>query len=439
MYDWANSAYSTTIAGAILPAYFTGTVVPDEGYEILGRTVDGQTLWAAVVGFGAFLLFLIMPVLGAIADFSASKKRFLVVFAYGGAIFSSVLFFMAEGDVMLTLAIFLLAQVGFVAANVFYDGFLPEITTADTIDRVSARGFALGYFGGGLQLLLGFLLITVHESVGLTEAMAARITIASAGIWWAVFSWYSFRLFRETGEPEQLPERYAGRPRTLAYIQLGYGRTLATARKLIKFKHLLWFLIAYMLYNDGVQTTINMSSAYADDTLGLETATIGLAFLIVQFIAVGGALLFGRLADRYGTKEAILISLVIWSIIAILAYFLPEGEALPFFGVAALIGVVLGGIQALSRSLYGSMIPEEASAEFYGFYSVFSKFSAMWGPLLFALISGATGSGRPAILAIIVFFVLGAAVLWRVDIDAARASKERWVFAGAEAAIEESS
>ena len=437
MYDWANSAYSTTIAGAILPAYFTGTVVPDAGYEIFGRTVDGQTLWAAVVGFGAFLLFLIMPVLGAIADFSASKKRFLVVFAYGGAVFSSVLFFMTQGDVMLTLGIFLLAQVGFVAANVFYDGFLPDITTPDTIDRVSARGFALGYFGGGLQLLLGFLLISFHESVGLSEAMAARISIASAGIWWAFFSWYAFRYFRETGTAQELPERYAGRPRILAYVQLGYGRTLGTAKRLIKFKHLLWFLIAYMLYNDGVQTTINMSSAYADDTLGLETATIGLAFLIVQFIAVGGALFFGRLADRYGTKEAILASLVIWSIIAVLAYFLPEGQALPFFGVAALIGLVLGGIQALSRSLYGSMIPEEASAEFYGFYSVFSKFSAMWGPLLFAVISGATGSGRPAILAIIVFFVAGFLVLLRVDIDAARRSKDLWVFAGAEAGVAE--
>jgi len=437
MYDWANSAYSTTIAGAILPAYFTGTVVPDAGYEIFGRTVDGQTLWAVVVGFGAFVLFLIMPVLGAIADFSASKKRFLVVFAYGGAIFSSVLFLMTEGDVMLTLAIFLLAQIGFVAANVFYDGFLPEITTPDTIDRVSARGFALGYFGGGLQLLFGLLLISFHEAAGIGEAMAARIAIFSAGVWWAIFSWYSFRLFNETGESEQLPERYADKPRTLAYIQLGYGRTLATARKLVKFKHLLWFLVAYMLYNDGVQTTINMSGAYADDTLGLEATTIALAFLIVQFIAVGGALVFGRLADRYGTKEAILMSLVVWSIIAVLAFLLPEGQSLPFFGVAALIGLVLGGIQALSRSLYGSMIPEEASAEFYGFYSVFSKFSAMWGPLLFALISGATGSGRPAILAIIVFFVVGAAVLWKVDIEAARASKDRWVFAGAEAAIDE--
>ena len=437
MYDWANSAYSTTIAGAILPAYFAGTVVPDAGYEIFGRSVDGQTLWAAVVGFGAFLLFLVMPVLGAIADFSATKKRFLVSFAYGGAVFSSVLFFMTEGDVLLTLAIFLLAQVGFVAANVFYDGFLPDISTPETIDRISARGFALGYFGGGLQLLLGFLLITFHEAIGIEEATAARIAIGSAGIWWAGFSWYAFRYFRETGVAQELPERYAGQPRTLAYIRLGYGRTLATAKKLIKFKHLMWFLIAYMLYNDGVQTTINISSAYASDTLELETATIGLAFLIVQFIAVGGALMFGRLADRFGTKEAILMSLVVWSVIAVLAYFLPEGEALPFFGVAALIGFVLGGIQALSRSLYGSMIPEEASAEFYGFYSVFSKFSAMWGPLLFALISGLTGSGRPAILAIIVFFVVGALVLRRVDIDEARRSKDRWVFVGAEAAVED--
>jgi UMF1 family MFS transporter len=436
MYDWANSAYATTVAGAILPAYFADSIVPEDGYDLFGVNLSGESMWGLVVGFGAFLLFLVTPVLGAIADFSASKKRFLAVFAYGGAVFTSVLWFMTTGDVLLTLGLFFMAQLGFVSANVFYDGFLPDISTDDTIDRISARGFALGYVGGGLQLALAFLLIQLHGTLGITEEMAARWSLLMAGVWWGGFSWFAFRRFHETGEAQDLPARYRSMPAWRGYAAVGFGRTWGTAKKLLGFKQMLLFLVAYMLYNDGVQTTINMSSVYASDTLELETATIGLAFLVVQFIAFGGALFFGWLAGRIGVKQAILASLVVWSIVAVLAYFLPEGEAAPFFGVAALIGLVLGGIQALSRSLYGSIIPEEASAEFYGFYSVFSKFSAMWGPLIFAAISAAGDSGRPAILSIIAFFVLGAVLLFRVDLEEARASRERWSFEGAETVVE---
>ncbi len=434
MYDWANSAYATTIAGALLPAYFADSIVPDGGYEIFGRAFDGSTLWGIVVGFGAFALFLLTPVLGAIADFSASKKRFLTVFAYGGAVFTVLLFFMTTGDVALTLGLFLLAQMGFVAANVFYDGFLPDITTDDTIDRVSSKGFALGYVGGGLQLLLAALIVMSHESLGMSQELAARIGILTAGVWWAGFSWLAFRRFDETGTAQPLPERYRSMPRSSAYVRLGFDRTVVTAKRLRHFPQLLLFLVAYMLYNDGVQTTINLTSVYATDTLELEAATILLAFLLVQFVAFFGALLFGWMADRVGTKGAILVSLAVWNVVAVLAFLLPVGQATPFFGVAVLVGIVLGGIQALSRSLYGSMIPEEASAEFYGFFSVFSKFSAMWGPLIFAFVNEVTGSARWAILSIIVFFVLGAVLLSRVDIAAARASRHRWTFEGAEVA-----
>jgi MFS transporter, UMF1 family len=187
-----------------------------------------------------------------------------------------------------------------------------------------------------------------------------------------------------------------------------------------------------MFYNDGTQTVINISGAYAEDTLGLEIEQVAIAFLIVQFVAFAGALAFGMLADRIGAKPAILVSLGIWTGLGVAAYFLPEGEALPFFALAAVVGVVLGGVQALSRSLYATMIPEEASAEFFGFFSVFSKFSAIWGPLLFAVISGATGSGRHAILSIVAFFIIGGALLARVDVAEARRSRDRWHFAGVE-------
>ncbi len=430
MYDWANSSYATT-SGAIVAPFFTGEVFPDEGIELLGRTIGGETLWSLVVSIGAFSLFLAMPVLGAVADFTSAKRRFLRFFAFLGAAFTVLLLAVPDGQWALFLGVFLVSQIGFVAANVFYDGYLPQLATDDTIDRVSSRGFAYGYIGGGLYLLIGLVyLIAAGDDAG----FAPRLVIAGAGIWWFVFSLVALARLPEVGQSEPLPEPYRGSVRAVAYAKVGFGRTLATTRKLRLFPQVLLFVLAYMFYNDGTQTVINISGAYAEDTLGLEIEQVAIAFLIVQFVAFGGALLFGVIADRIGAKRAVLVSLVIWSLLAVAAYFLPEGEAIPFYGLAAVVGVVLGGVQALSRSLYATMIPEQASAEFFGFFSVFSKFSAIWGPLLFALISGITGSGRPAILSIVAFFVIGGVLLAMVDIGAARESRDRWHFAGAEVA-----
>lgn len=435
MYDWANSAYSTAIAGALLPALFADEIVPEGGFEIFGRSLSGETLWAAVVGIGAFVLFLATPVLGAIADFSATKRRFMRVFATVGSLVSVLLALMGPGDVIQTLGLFLVAQMGFVGANVFYDGFLPDISTDETIDRVSSRGFALGYIGGGVQLLAAAVIIVLHESLGLTEADAARVGVAMAGIWWLLFGWWSMSRFPETGSRQTLPADLQGKSKISAYTRIGLRRTTRTVRKLWGFPQLLLFIVAYMFYNDGVQTTINLTAVYASDTLELEAQTILIAFLIVQFIAFFGALGFGTLANRFGTKQAIQGSLIVWCLVAIGAFALPKEAALPFYGLAVVVGFILGGVQALSRSLYGSMIPEEASAEFYGFYSVFSKFSAIWGPLIFAVISASTGSGRPAILSIIAFFIIGIILLARVDVDEARRSKERWSFEGDDVAV----
>ena len=436
MYDWANSAYATTIAGAVLPAYFADEIVPEAGYEVFGATLSGEAMWGFAAGGGAFLLFILMPVLGAIADFSATKRRFMIGFAIAGAVITMALGLMSPGMVVPTLALFLLAQISFVAANVFYDGFLPDISTDETIDRVSSKGFALGYIGGGLQLALAAALILLHESLGITETAAIQVGLASAGVWWLAFGLFSFKRVPETGSSTPLPAEYAGKSTVAAYLAIGFRRTIGTARKLLGFKQMLLFVIAFMLYNDGVQTTIAMTSVYATDTLNLEIETILVAFLIVQFIAFFGALAFGLVADRLGTKQGILITLAVWSGVAIVAFFLPEGQAAPLWALAAVVGFVLGGVQALSRSLYGSMIPEEASAEFYGFFSVFSKFSAIWGPLIFAIISSATGSGHPAILSIVVFFVAGMILLSRVDVEEARASRDRWSFEGVDAEVQ---
>ena len=426
MYDWANSAYITTFA-AIVAAFFTGVIVPDDGFN----GYSGQTLWSAVISIGAIILFLWMPVLGAVADYAAAKKRFLRLFAWVGAFTTIALPFTPDGAVVIFLVVVLITQIGFVAANVFYDGFLPSISTDETIDRVSSRGFALGYIGGGLYVLaaLALILLSGDDSLtGMTENAAARIGIAGAGVWWVLFTSFALRRLPEETESFPLPPEYQGQARWLALTKLGFSRTIATGKKLVGFKHLMLFVLAYLFYNDAVQTVITVTGAYAEETLELGATEIIIAFLIVQFVAFFGALMFGALAGRTGAKRAIMASIAVWIGVTIAAYFLPTGEAVPLYGLAVIVGFVLGGVQALSRSLYGTMIPEEAAAEFYGFYSVFSKFSAIWGPLVFALVTNATGSGRPAILSVVAFFALGLVLLSRVDVGKARASRERWSF-----------
>lgn len=429
MYDWANSAYITTFA-AIVAAFFTAVIVPEDGYF----GYSGQTLWSAVISIGAIVLFLAMPVLGAIADYTSAKKVFLRFFAWFGALTTMAIPFVPSGSVVIFLVVVILTQIGFVAANVFYDGFLPDISTDETIDRISSRGYSYGYLGGGIYVLLALVLILLSGDggvTGLSEETASRIAIGGAGIWWLLFATFSLRRLPDETVSDDVPPELAGRPTWLALARVGFNRTIDTARKLLGFKQLLLFVLAYLFYNDAVQTVIAVTGAYAEETLDLGTTEIIVAFLITQFVAFFGALGFGMLAGRIGTKGAIMASLVIWGVVAGAAYFLPEGQALPLYGLAVVVGFVLGGVQALSRSLYGTMIPKEASAEFYGFYSVFSKFSAIWGPLVFAVVSNATGSGRPAILSIAAFFVVGFVLLALVDVDEARASRERWVFENA--------
>ncbi len=429
MYDWANSAYITTFA-AIVAAFFTGVIVPDGGYG----GFSGQTLWSAIISIGAIVLFLAMPVLGAIADYTSAKRKFLRFFAWFGALTTVAISFVPAGSVPLFLFVVVMTQIGFVAANVFYDGFLPQISTDDTIDQVSSKGFALGYVGGGLYVLLAFVLIVLSgdDSVtGMSVETASRIGIAGAGVWWVVFANFALRRLPDETMPDHVPERFRSSSLWIGLVRLGFSRTVETGRKLFGFKHLMLFVLAFLFYNDGVQTVIAITGAYAEETLGLGTTEIIVVFLITQFVAYFGALAFGALAGAVSAKRAILISLVVWAVAVGSAYFLPEGDAVPLYGLAVIVGFVLGGVQALSRSLYGAMIPEAAAAEFYGFYSVFSKFSAIWGPLLFALISNATGSGRPAILSIVAFFVIGFVLLSRVDIEKAKASRDSWVFENA--------
>jgi len=426
MYDWANSAFATTVLAALLPAYFASEVVGPEGVAIGGTIYSATTLWGFVVAFAAFLIFIIAPVLGAISDFSATKKKFLLSFAYGGSLFTTLLFFCRSGDVIKTLLIFLVAQIGFIAGNVFYDAFLPQIATEDKIDWVSGKGFSYGYLGGGLQFAMALGLVAGHEQLSISQPLAARIGLALAGIWWAGFTLFTVKYLRETPRTETMPDNYHGKPVLFSYVSVGFSRLLKTTRRVSRFRHLLIFLIAFMLYNDGIQTVINMATIYGKEELNLTTTTLMLTLLIIQTIAIFGALAFSRFAGLIGTKRAVMITLVIWSGIVIYAYFIQS--AAEYFALGILVGIVLGGSQALSRSLYGSMIPEEASAEFYAFYSVFSKFSAIWGPMTFAIIRQVTGSSRLSIVSLIIFFIAGFILLSFVDEEKARRAKDAGAF-----------
>ena len=448
MYDWANSAYITTVIAAILPNYFAKAIVGEAGVDILGMNVSATALWGYMLGTAAFCVFLFAPVLGAIADFSAAKKRFLMGFAYMGSIFATMLYFCRSGDVGLTIVLFLGSQICFVGGNVFYDAFLPQIASEDKLDSVSARGYAFGYVGGSLQFTIALALVATQKTPE-GQAMAARIGMAMTGIWWAGWTLLTLKYLKEEKTPYQLPEAHRNKPKPIAYLILGISRTLSTAKRVGRFKHLTLFLIAYMIYNDGIHTVTSMATIYGTVELKLSRTELMVTLLLVQVVAIFGALIFGLLANGIGSKllwihplgrlalrllpkkgigarRSVMFALVLWSGVVTYGYFIHT--ATEFFILGIVVGLVLGGTQALSRSFYGAMIPEQASAEFYGFYSVFSKFSSIWGPVTFGVIEQITGSARLAIISLMIFFIVGLVLLGFVNETKAKADRDKFAF-----------
>lgn len=417
MYDWANSAYVTTIAVAVLPMYFAGVVVPADGFAIGGSVFAAETLWGFMISAAAFIVFILAPVLGAIADYRSAKKLFLFAFCSLGVVSSVLPSFCGAGDVWPTIVLFVLSQVGFVGANVFYDAFLPQIAAPGEEDRVSSKGYAYGYVGGGLQFAAALVLIAFHDFFGLSQAGAARTGMLTAALWWGGFAVVTLLFLRE---PKIGRDRSAGfEPlRFPGLVALGFTRVWRTLLQVGRLKQLALFLLAFLVYNEGIQTVIQMATMYGKQELRLSAAALMVTLLLVQAVAFFGALLFSWIAGKTGTKRSVMLSLAVWSGVVIYAYFI--STATQYFILGGAVGLVLGGSQAISRSLYSTMIPEDSPAEFFAFYSVVNKFSAVWGPFIFALIRHLSGSSRNAILSVIVFFILGILLLSLVNEKKAR-------------------
>ena len=419
MYDWAKSAYETTTLGAVMPVYFVSVVVPEEGFEFRGNLYTGAEVWGFAIGSALFIFFLIMPTIGAIGDLSGSRMRLFKSFAYGGAIFASTFFFAQSGDVVLTLLIYFLAQFGATGSNVFYDSVLKDITTEDTIDKVSARGYALGYLGGGLQLLLSLAIILLGPGMlGIDGILASRIAITFAGIWWLVFSIFSFSRMKIDETKPEYNEK-------INYFSQGWKTNLNTLRKIRRFPFLLYFLVAYLFYWDGAQTVINMAGPFFSEVLLLDQTQIIIVYLIVQFIAFGGARLAGYLCGRIGQKNTLVFTILLFFVAGNSAFIVPEKQILPVIALGIIVGMGMGGLQSVSRSVYAAMLPRGAEGEFMGFFSVISRFAAIWGPLIYSFVSSSTGNPRLSLPVISLFFVIGYILLRGVDMDS-RISEEEW-------------
>jgi len=417
MYDWANSAFYTTVVGALFSPYLTRlaqTAVGENGVVMhlgpLGN-VTAKSLPTLCVSVSVGAQVFLLPILGALGDYSNLKKRLMTLFCYIAVTANCLLFFVKGNLYILGGLLFIVANVGFGASLVFYNSFLPEIATEDQADKVSSRGFAYGYLGGAILLVLNLFLVLRAEQLGISTELAVRLSLLSAGVWWGGFALITFALLKSRPEKKTLPPGKS-------YLSAGFLELRDTFKELRRLPLTLRYLFGYLLYNDGIQTVVFASSAFLEQELfpqGNPTFLLEI-FLMVQFVAVGGALLFERLAYLIKTKNAIIVSLIIWSAIVIYCFkFLhtvPEAWV-----VAAVIAVVLGGSQALSRSLFARMIPAGKEASFFGLYEVSERGTSWMGPLLFSIVIARTGSYRLALLSLIFFFVVGLIVLWTTDTD----------------------
>ncbi|MFE3993357.1 MFS transporter [Streptomyces goshikiensis] len=410
-YDFACSVYSTSVLTVFLGPYLTAVAkaaADSEGYvHPLGVPVRAGSYFAYTVSVSVIVAVLIMPLVGAVADRTGRKKPLLAVTAYTGAAATAGMFFLDGDRYLLGGLLLIVANAALAVSMVLYNAFLPQISTPDERDTVSSRGWAFGYTSGALVLLLNLVLYQGHDSFGLSEGEAVRICLASAGLWWGAFALIPLRRLRDRAvvrEPGAGP------------AVSGWRQLVATLKDMRRYPLTLSFLLAYLIYNDGVQTVISQASVYGSEELELEQSTLIVAVLLVQVLAVVGALGMGRLARVYGAKRTILGSLAAWGLTLAAGYFLPARTPVWFFALAAMIGLVLGGSQALSRSLFSHLVPAGKEAEYFSAYEMSDRGLSWVGPLVFGLTYQVTGSYRDAIISLVFFFALGFVLLARVPV-----------------------
>ncbi|MGB8961576.1 MAG: MFS transporter [Pseudonocardiaceae bacterium] len=415
-YDWANSVFPTSIITVFLSVYLTTVARTDAvaagqtcrtrnalvdcNISLFGLAFPAGSLFDYLLAASTLLQVLVLPLTGAIADRTQHKRRMLGLFAFTGAAATALLALVTGTNWRLGVVLFIVATTGYYASVVIYYSVLPEIATADERDRLSSRGWAFGFLGGGIALAVNLATYLGRDALGLSESAAVRVCFVTAGLWWAAFTLIPLSRMRSY-QPSQ------GTERGLSVLTGGFRQLAGTLRGTRRYPLTLAFLAAYLIYADGIGTVASVAGQYGDLELGLSSSTLISTILMVQFVAFFGALLHGWVARRIGAKRTILASLVVWIGVIVAAYFIQAGDELQFYAVAVGIGMVLGGTSALSRSLFSQLVPAGKEAEYFSVYEIGEQATSTVGPILFGVIGAATGSFRPAILSLVAFFLIG--------------------------------
>lgn len=416
-YDWANSAFTTTVVTLFFGPYITSIAKAaadaNGNIDVLGIRLDYGAYWATLISLSVITQVLVLPVLGSIADTSPRKKWLLAGLCYTGSLASVAMFFIQGTEYLFGGGLFLIANLAFGGSNVVYNSFLPEIASEDDRDKVSSKGYALGYLGGGLLLAINLAVFTFADQLGLTTGLAVRLSLASAGVWWG-----GFALIPLFGLKNRTPliQRVPGQSIVIQSFR-NLGQTIA---HMFGYKQTLLFMCAYLFFNDAVQTVISLAGQFGAEELKIEQASLTAAILMVQLVAFPGALGFNWLASKISSKWAIFTALVLWSMVVLAMYGVVR-DTRGYFIAAAVVAVVLGGTQALSRSLFSLMIPAGREAAYFSLYEIGDKGTSWMGPAIFAIVRNQTKSYRSGILSLLVLFVIGMILLYFVNVEKAAA------------------
>ncbi len=411
LYDFAVSAFTTSVITVFLGPYLT-TIAKNaadaQGFlNILGVPIYHGSFFTYCVSLSVILQVLFLPIMGAIADNTNYKKKFLVTSAYIGSFAAMLLYFLDGTNFQLGGILLITSNLAFGASMVFYNAFLNDVAGSDERDKVSSYGFAWGYVGGGLLLAINLVMVMQADNFGLSTGHAVRISLLSAGLWWAIFTLFP-AVYLKSRQIPALPEG-------ANVISYGFKSLIKTLKESQKYPKTILFLVAYLLYNDGVQAVIVVASQFGQEELGLDISTLTMVILMVQFVAFFGAIFFNKLSELSNAKNALLISLLIWTLVVTYSYLFLD-STLGFFVVAAVIAIVLGGTQALSRSLFSLLIPSGKENEYFSLYEVSERGTSWIGPLVFGLSLQMTGSYRIAIFSLAIFFILGGLVLLKLNL-----------------------